>query len=85
MKTLSTRLRKEALSIKNDGKALYIGTKNNDGQVSGKGAYISSDGLSLYEGHFKDGKKHGPGRLIKLSWSKPVIKIKFSVFVEGVP
>lgn len=46
---------------------------------------MAQDGSYLYEGLFKDGKKHGPGRLIKLSFASPYIKVEKMMYSDGEP
>ena len=59
----------------------YVGQFNSKGQFNGRGAILQKRSLS--EGFFKNGRKFGPGREIKLSFGSPYIKVIEGTFGEG--
>lgn len=60
-----------------------LGTITSEG-LEGHAVYLSTDGNCLYEGIFKNGKKHGPGRLIKRSANSGNITIREGSFVDNI-
>ena len=83
-----------ALEIRTDTKASwlkedeyegqYLGTMNLIGKSDGRGLFLDADPVgTLYEGIWKKGVKHGRFREIKPCQSKPFMKIKEGVYVDG--
>ena len=66
-------------------RGLYVGQQNLSDKCNGRGAFIADDYRSIYEGFFKNGKKHGPGRLIRLHFGTPYVKVRHGNFKDGHP
>ena len=61
------------VQFKLDSQHEYVGAFNRLMKPHGSGVIISK--TSIFEGNFKDGKKHGASRLIKYCISKPLVKV----------
>ena len=72
--------------MKRKGKSQYkySGTINSEGMIDGRGAILSPDYCTLFEGNFQNGKKHGLGRVVEISWFNNNVSIKKGEWVEGV-
>ena len=46
--------------------------------------FLYDFGRQLYEGHFCKGKKHGKGRLSKISECKTFVEVKEGIYDDGV-
>ena len=62
----------------------YTGTINSEGMIDGRGAILSPDQCTLFEGNFQNGQKHGPGRVVEISWFNNNVSIKTGEWVAGV-
>ena len=61
----------------------YVGSTNYLSIPNGRGIVLSPDNTSLFVGHFKHGKRHGPGRLLKIAFSSPTVKVQELHYEEG--
>lgn len=63
----------------------YVGMTNMADILNGPVSLLSPDERSLWQGFFKQGKRHGASRLIKMCMTLPAIKIVEGVYEEGEP
>ena len=79
----------DKLIVKNKYRSAAEGSNDKRPVFQGRCAILSKDGHFLHEGYFKDGKRFGPQRIIKLSKRKPghylIREGKFSAGVESEP
>ena len=72
----------DPVPVDSDGyQGSYLGQFSRKGKFDGRGVLLQK--RSLYEGFFKDGKKFGRGREVKLSFGSPFIKVIEGSYADG--